>query len=75
MDKEFSIGETVMVKKLGWNFGDNEPLQKVDVEGTITSIKGISELHKSVHKYEVTWEGGKFYNNGDKLNKLSTKVC
>jgi hypothetical protein len=65
----FEVGEKAIAKKLGWS-NDNLPLRKIDVEGTITSIKGISPNHNSIHKYEFTWSGGKFMNDGGKLTKI-----
>ena len=67
--KEFNLGERAIAKKLAWSY-DGEPLKKIDVEGTITSIKGVSPNHNSKHKYEFTWSGGKFMNNGEKLTKI-----
>ena len=70
MDNEFALGEKVIAKKLAW---EGSPLRKVDVEGTITSIKGISPNHNNINKYEFTWRGGRYYNNGSNLTKYFVK--
>lgn len=63
---DFYIGQKVIAKKLGWtgNGTSEYPLERVDVEGEITSIKGISPQHTNIHKYEFTWKGGRMYTNG-----------
>ena len=61
---DFEIGQKVMILKIDW---DGNPIRLNDAEGEITSIKGISENHNSIHKYEVTWRGGKFMNDGKRL--------
>jgi len=71
MTKEFSLGEEVIIRKIAWDYENPNGLAKIDARGTITSIKGISPNHSYKYKYEVTWSGGRFFNNGDKLIKIS----
>jgi hypothetical protein len=69
---KFTIGQKVVAKKLGWmgNGSKEFPIKRCDVIGTITSIKGISPDHINIKLYEFTWSGGKFYNDGDRLNDI-----
>ena len=66
VDPSFYLGQRVVAKKLGWggNGTTEYPLHRIDVEGVITSIKGISPEHTSIYKYEFTWEGGRMFTNG-----------
>jgi hypothetical protein len=66
----FYLGQKVIAKKLGWggNGTTEYPLHRIDVEGVITSIKGISPEHTSIYKYEFTWEGGRMFTNGTSHN-------
>ncbi len=67
---DFYLGQKVIAKKLGWggNGTTEAPLHRIDVEGVITSIKGISPNHDNIHKYEFTWSGGRMYTNGTPHN-------
>lgn len=62
----FILGQKVIAKKLGWggNGTTEHPLHRIDVEGEITSIKGISPEHTNIRKYEFTWKGGRMYTDG-----------
>lgn len=62
----FVLGQKVIAKKLGWggNGTTEYPLHRIDVEGEITSIKGISPEHTNIRKYEFTWKGGRMYTDG-----------
>ena len=66
ISNSFVLGQKVIAKKLGWggNGTIGHPLHRIDVEGEITSIKGISPKHTSIRKYEFTWEGGRMYTDG-----------
>lgn len=66
----FVLGQKVIAKKLGWggNGTTEHPLRRIDVEGEITSIKGISPDHTNIHKYEFTWKGGRMYTNSTPHN-------
>jgi hypothetical protein len=66
----FYLGQKVIAKKLGWggNGTTEHLLYRIDVEGKITSIKGISSEHTNIHKYEFTWKGGRMYTNGTPHN-------
>lgn len=66
INSNFYLGQKVIAKGLGWG-GDGSieyPRHRIDVEGKITSIKGVSNDHNNIHKYEVSWDGGKMYTNG-----------
>lgn len=66
VNTSFYLGQKVIAKKLGWggNGTIEHPLHRIDVEGEITSIKGISPEHTNIRKYEFTWKGGKMYTDG-----------
>jgi hypothetical protein len=66
----FYLGQKVIAKKLGWggNGTTEYPLHRIDVEGDIISIKGISPEHTNIHKYEFTWKGGRMFTNGTPHN-------
>ena len=60
----FIIGDKCIAVKLGWG-GDGSPqrpLHRIDVKGIISSIIGF-EGHNNIHKYEFTWERGRFYTD------------
>jgi hypothetical protein len=61
------IGDRVTVKNISWSGNGTEkfPLRKADAIGVITSIKGITENHNNKHKYEVTYNDGRYYTNGE----------
>lgn len=63
-EHEFSFVENCYGIKLGWggNGTTQAPLKRVDVFGTITSIRGM-EGHSNIHKYEFKWTGGYYYIN------------
>ena len=65
---EFSLDEKCYAIKLGWAGHGTKaaPLRRVDVLGTISSIRG-TEGHNNIHKYEFKWDGGLYYTNN--LNK------
>jgi len=66
---KFKVGQKVIAKKLAWSGDGNQtPFHKIDVEGEITSIKGISDKHNSMYKYEFTWHKGRMYTNGNPHN-------
>lgn len=66
----FKIGDKCIAVQLEWSgVGNIEyPLHRIDVEGIITSTKDTPG-HSNIHKYEFTWEGGRFYTD-NKRNEL-----
>ena len=66
----FVLGQKVIAKKLGWggNGTIEHALHRIDVEGEITSIKGISLEHTNIRQYEFTWKGGRMFTNGTPHN-------
>ena len=60
-------GQKVILHGIAWgtviNNHGHQAIGHVDTEGTITSIQGITPSHTNVHKYEITYDGGRFYTD------------
>ena len=70
----FVFGEKCIGIKLGWGgLGTPEsPIRRIDVEGIITSVRGLPN-HTNIHKYEFTWNGGRFYTDNSRKELVPFK--
>jgi hypothetical protein len=66
MKTELNVGDNVIACRAAWLGSGTveDPCRKGDIDGIITSIKGITPGHTNIHMYEVTTEKLIFYTDG-----------
>lgn len=66
MNNDFYVGQKVLVKRMGWEGKGtvDSPKKKCDVEGVISSVKGVTPEHQHNKKYKVAFNGQEMYTDG-----------
>lgn len=72
---ELQLGQKVIVKKGEWDWSDGI-MKKIDVEGVVTSIAGVSPEHNNLNKYQITTKRCRHYTNNlnDELSLTPAKT-